>query len=83
MAPDEKRKRSQRVPVVGPEGRKLELETWEAKDGYRWALWAANGRQIAESGQGYEGGRSKAKDAAAAVIPNVPVEEIDTPADAA
>lgn len=29
-------------------------EIYEAKDGWRWRLWARNGRVIAESGEAYK-----------------------------
>jgi uncharacterized protein YegP (UPF0339 family) len=29
------------------------LEVYEARDGWRWRLWARNGRLVAESGEAY------------------------------
>lgn len=31
----------------------VHFEIYQARDGYRWRLWAANGRIVAESGEAY------------------------------
>ncbi len=31
----------------------IHFEVYQARDGYRWRLWSANGRIIAESGEAY------------------------------
>lgn len=31
----------------------VHFEIWRALDGYRWRLWSANGRIVAESGEAY------------------------------
>lgn len=32
---------------------KIHFEVYRARDGYRWRLWSANGRIVAESGEAY------------------------------
>jgi uncharacterized protein YegP (UPF0339 family) len=31
----------------------VQFEIYHARDGYRWRLWSANGRIVAESGEAY------------------------------
>jgi uncharacterized protein YegP (UPF0339 family) len=31
----------------------VHFEIWNSRDGYRWRLWSANGRIVAESGEAY------------------------------
>ena len=31
----------------------VHFEVYQARDGYRWRLWSANGRIVAESGEAY------------------------------
>lgn len=31
----------------------IHFEIYRARDGYRWRLWSANGRIVAESGEAY------------------------------
>lgn len=39
------------VPVVH---RRSTIVVWKAKDGWRWRLWAPNGKLTAESGESYK-----------------------------
>lgn len=40
-----------RVPAYTKQHR---LVVWHAKDGWRWRLWAPNGKMTAESGEAYK-----------------------------
>lgn len=31
----------------------IHFQIYQARDGYRWRLWSANGRIVAESGEAY------------------------------
>lgn len=54
------------------------LTVYEAADGHRWRLRAANGRIIAESGESYSS-RSKARHAAEALYGYVRAAHIEEP----